>query len=229
MNNINHEEDPRLHDLYEFIDKYKSINNGDASGILGHNIYLLKTVDRDGNITGEAFAKNVLCEAYFTQTFGTASGDNYNRVSYLFIGDGQYEPGEEPLTTDTTLKAATYRSAATGNGNDYNAPTKCENATVYWDATNEVQYSDSFVLSVYFDYNLSGITTDLNITEIGISAVNNISNLATKSLVYDTNGQPTTFVKHPNEKLFISAYVRVYYKPGYIENKMYNDRISKIM
>ena len=227
MNNLNHEEDPRLRKLHEFEHSYEKFSKGDKSLLKGHNIYLLWTEDRDGNVTGEAFALNVTTNDYFKNQFGrnmsSGSSGNKNQMSYIYIGDGDYAVDEDVSCSDTAMRRMTYSSSGTVTNND---ETYVSSSTIYWDATNHVQYSDSFIMSSYFDYVLSGISTDLSITEIGLKANYSGAPISTHALVYDSNGQRTTFVKHVNEKLFINVYVRVYYKPGYIENKMFNDKVE---
>ena len=227
MNNLNHEEDPRLRKLHEFEHSYEKFSKDDKSLLKGHNIYLLWTEDRDGNVTGEAFALNVTTNDYFKNQFGrniSGSSSNKNQMSYIYIGDGEYAADEDVSCSDTAMRHMTYSSSGTVTDND---ETYVNSSTIYWDATNHVQYSDSYIMSSYFDYTLSGISTDLSITEIGLKADSG-KPISTHALVYDSNGQRTTFVKHVNEKLFINVYVRVYYKPGYIENKMFNDKVDQL-
>lgn len=228
MNNLNHEADPRIQKLHDFIDKYKLENKCDGSIFNGHNIYLIRSEDRDGNITGEAFALNVTKDNYFYGEFDAGSAASTSTSGYattIFIGDGEYDVNEDVDPATTTFRHTTYSGSATISNVKI---TKLNNSTVYWDNDNQWLYVDSFIISGYYDYNLSGITTDMNITEIGIgtSSGGSINNLALHALVYDTSGQRTTFVKHINEKVTISVYLRVYYKPGYIENKMFNNGIE---
>ena len=92
MNNLNHEEDPRLRKLHEFEHSYEKFGKGDKSLLKGHNIYLLWTEDRDGNVTGEAFALNVTTNDYFKNQFGrnmSGSSSNKNQMSYFISSRGQ--------------------------------------------------------------------------------------------------------------------------------------------
>ena len=228
MNNLNHEADPRIQKLHDFIDKYKLENKCDGSIFNGHNIYLIQSEDRDGNITGEAFALNVTKDNYFYGEFdagSAASTSTYGYISAIYFGDGKYDANEDVDPATTTFRHTQYTGGMTITNANI---TYIQSSTAYWDNDNQWLYVDSFIISGYYDYNLSGVTTDLNITEIGLAASSggSINNLALHALVYDTNGQRTTFVKHVNEKVTINAYLRVYYKPGYIENKMFNNGIE---
>ena len=228
MNNLNHEADPRIQKLHDFIDKYKLENKCDGSIFNGHNIYLIQSEDRDGNITGEAFALNVTKDNYFYGEFdadSAASTSTYGYISAIYFGDGKYDANEDVDPSTTTFRHTQYTGGMTITNANI---TYIQSSTAYWDNDNQWLYVDSFIISGYYDYNLSGVTTDLNITEIGLAASSggSINNLALHALVYDTNGQRTTFVKHVNEKVTINAYLRVYYKPGYIENKMFNNGIE---
>lgn len=228
MNNLNHEADPRIQKLHDFIDKYKLENKCDGSIFNGHNIYLIRSEDRDGNITGEAFALNVTKDNYFYGEFdagSAASTSTSGYISAIYFGDGVYDANEDVDPSTTTFRHTQYTGGMTITNANI---TYIQSSTAYWDNDNQWLYVDSFIISGYYDYNLSGVTTDLNITEIGLAASSggSINNLALHALVYDTNGQRTTFVKHVNEKVTINVYLRVYYKPGYIENKMFNNGIE---
>lgn len=220
-----YERPSELSELNEFMNNWRNHHN-DTSLFNNHNIYLMKTVDTDGNITGKAFAINTTSNDYFQAYFAykTSSlpgASNYNdyRTNGFYIGDGVYAEGEEPLPTQSQLRHEAYSNYATITDS---VPTYPSNVVTYWDADNGYLYLERFIVAGYFDYNLSGISGDISITEVGLSpgSVSGTRIMASIALVYNQQGQPEAFVKHPNEKLFVSAYVRTYHKPGYIEEKM---------
>ena len=219
MNNLTHEQDPHLEKIDKFIDNWRKSHNGDISSLGCHNIYLIQTEDRSGNITSEAFALNVMTYNYFWW-FHTY---DQNRPSfdrpypeYLFIGDGEQTL---PIpTTQNSLNHLAYGASATKTSNDM---TRIENSTFYYDSDTGLLRASCWLFTGYFDYTLSNVTTDINITEIGLAAGNASNQLMTHAYVYDSEGQLSSIVKHPNEKLTITAYVRIFHKPGYIENKLW--------
>ena len=53
--------------------------NPNKSDAMNHNLYLLQTVDRDGNITGEAYGMNLMTTNGFNKIY-TASGGWYTEI-----------------------------------------------------------------------------------------------------------------------------------------------------
>ena len=49
----------------QFFQNWKKNHDGDMSGIIGHNVYILQTEDLDGNINDEKYALNVTTDRYF--------------------------------------------------------------------------------------------------------------------------------------------------------------------
>lgn len=211
----------------QFFQNWKKNHDGDMSGIIGHNVYILQTEDLDGNIIDEKYALNVTTDRYFWGYFGTESGRpslTYDRIVNLFIGDGTYsEYGD--ITTDVShLNHMTYTGAMTKTSGD--SQERVESSTFYWDANTGVLYSSNSVIYGYFDYVLSGISSTLTISEIGLSTGSSYNELATHAYVIDAEGHYSSIEKHINEKLTVYAYIVTYHKPGYIENKLWNQGIG---
>ena len=202
-----------------FYNKWK-MDHGNTDKIDNHNIYFLKTVDRDGNVTGEAIAMNVTLKNYFRARFSTGSSlPQFSRVNMCLIGNGIYGENEDVSTTDTGLRAQTYTEPATFTGTNMS---RIDGSTFYWDDDNSVLWANCKLYEGYFDYTLSGISGDLSITEIGLGYMYYSTRyLFTHALVYDNNGERTTFVKHVGEKLIITAYARILHKPE-LETRMWN-------
>lgn len=223
VGNLNHEEDPHLKPLNEFLNNWDLKHNNDRSILGCHNVYLLQTEDREGNITGQAFALNVTTNNYFRYFYENtqASGRPSNFEAYitrLFIGDGSGTPSP----SNPSLFHAITGTVMTNTSNDQ---TRIESGTVYYNADTGLLSSTAWVLTGYFDYVISGITDTVHISEIGMTSQSNSYNyLMTHAMVYDSEGQPATIDKHVNEKLTITAYIRIFHKPGYIENKLWDEQ-----
>lgn len=223
---INKFNGPNSDKIEQFFENWKKNHGGDMSGILGHNIYILQTEDRDGKIIDEKYALNVTTDRYFWAYFGTESGRpslNNPNIDQLFVGDGTYDEYGEIDPSVSHLNHMTYGSAITRTTDDQE---RIEHSTFYWDSTANVMYSTNWVISGYLDYVLSGISSTLTITEVGLATANDSNQLATHAYVVDAQGQYSSIEKHVNEKLSIGAYIITYHKPGYIENKLWAQGIG---
>ena len=225
MNILSKEEHAeKLAKIQNFVDNWKA-KHGNTDLLDGHSVYLLRTEDRDGNITGEAFALNVTTWRYYRSWFGPSSGQPYSSyiIQYLYIGDGTHDEYGDFPTTRSSMFHQTYSGACTRTSDDQ---TRIESGTIYYDQDTGISRSQAWVYTGYFDYVLSGISSDLTVTEIGLSSYGSPSELATHAYVMDSEGNYTSFVKHVNEKLTIEAYITLYHKYGYIENKLWNQGIG---
>ncbi len=126
MNNLNHEQDPHLEKIDKFIDNWRKSHNGDTSSLGCHNIYLIQTEDRSGNITSEAFALNIMTYNYFWWFHtGDQSRPSFNRPypEYLFIGNGEQTL---PIpTTQNSLNHLAYGASATRTSDDMTRIESC--------------------------------------------------------------------------------------------------------
>lgn len=174
--------------LVEFSENMK---NNHGRDITGHNIYLLQTVDCDGNITGEAYGINVFTDIGLQQLCS-----NYIYISNcsIYIGKGE----GTPTLSDTTLfdKITAAGSIRSDYGTGIRQACKYDKTTGIW--TGYRGYYQG-----YFDYNISGITKDVDITELGFGS--NVTNLYTHALVYDPEGNVSPITKRMNERLYITV------------------------
>ena len=225
VSNYNNGEDPHLKPLNEFYSNWCKKHNGDMSALGCHNIYLLETTDREGNVTKRAFALNVTTWkwilSYYTPS-GTAGRPSWGNwyIKSMFIGS---DNSTDPTTNDTTLNAPITSSSANITSDDQ---TRIEGSTFTWDSTNGLLKANGWLITGYFDYVMSGISDTIHIREIGLSTETSdgINKLATHALVYDSEGNKSEITKDVNEKLTISAYVTIYHKPGYIENNLWTNK-----
>lgn len=208
--------DPRLEKIEKFYDDWKEKHNGDMSELMGHNIYLLQTEDRDGNITGEAYALNVTTDRYYRKCCVDANYDL--TMNYLFIGNG--DPSQSTITSESSqLISCQYGTAMTRTSDDQ---TRIDGGSFTYDSNTGLLRATAWIMTGYFDYVLSGVSSDLTITEIGMSESNDRNALASHAWVY-VDGHLGSITKHTNEKLTITAYIAIYHKPGYIEDKLWRD------
>ena len=176
-----------------------------------HNLYLLQTVDMEGNITGEAYGVNLMTNKGFQSAY---YDDNiYYRSCVIFIGEGTDVP---TLDNYSLYKYITQQ----GTTNDTNSHSRSIYGALYDKETGIISIREK-VYSGYFDYNISGIEEDKEITEIGFGTAYN--KLMTHSQIYVINeetGETETgsITKRLNERLYITAYFSIQYHKNVIES-----------
>jgi len=175
-------------------------NNHRPQGNFG-NLYLIKSINKDGNITGEYYGMNVFTDVGMREYFINKS----SFPSKLFVGQGTgsitYSSGGErmneqiPSVTDALTNSNTTIT--------YNYPLYYKR-NYYSDGTGLITAMCRRMIS-YLDYNITGKTSDFSITEYGIGT--DINTLWTHSHVYDINGNSTYVTKKPNERLEFTVYL----------------------
>ena len=155
-----------------------------------HNTYYLYTENMDGEITGEAFGTNLMTDYGFRQLCTVGGDFNQNQFNMTFhVGTGTTQPTFSSSSMESYVATITnYTSEESLVSTDF-------------DTTSRVIYSELRMGYGYLDYNIAGYTEDINITEIGCGY--NKDALYFHFLIRDGNGQLSSIVKHPNEKLFI--------------------------
>lgn len=155
-----------------------------------HGVYHIETVDIDGNKTGEAFALNLMTNYGVNKQFASNNTLYYN----IYIGTST----ELPTLENNTIRTPFVTNSANGNDTSLvSYPSKYNKETHILTQRYKRAYG-------YFDYNYSGITEDVEITEIGLGEAYN--RLYYHSYVCDANGNPSSITKRPNERLYITAY-----------------------
>lgn len=188
----------------------------------GHNMYILESYDREGNKTAEAYGLNVLTNTGMTRNFGSDvnSGNIITSITKLFIGSGT----TDPTPTDTTLETPITTTAATTSKNDNGVSQYGYLARfpMTYDSDTDTLSQAIHVYTGYFDYNLSGVTEDKEIHELGLG--DSITNLWTHAKVYDVNvdGVSTPIKKKINERLIIKVLVSASYKVGTTISDLYD-------
>jgi hypothetical protein len=184
------------------------------------NMYVIQTEDRDGNITGEAYATNVITNAGMSEIYKSGVNSRYSDIYPVYcigniqLGSGTTTPTvsdralEEPLNVSGTLYADLTTYA-------------CQ-----YDPNTDIIYQHRNMGYVVFDYNISGITEDITINEIGLFTLVNGGNNAMTAhmLVYDENHN-LGITKHTNEKMTIHVFFAAGMKASIISdlwtNKQY--------
>lgn len=192
---------------YKSFEKVMNFYNDTKSHEAGcHNIYLLQTVNMDGDVVDEKFAVNLITTAGMDKSF---CNEGLNQFRDLYIGSGTGTPS----VSDTGLfNLITTSPAVVSDNKHYILP-------LTYDSANGIIIGTRNILSCYFDYNISGITESVNITEIGYK---NYSSLLTHALVCDRSGNVTYITKNVNERLNIKIYVAANVKESLITDAYAN-------
>lgn len=170
----------------------KNIKNGNL-----HNIYYIRSVDKEGNITGEAYGKNLLTD------YGLSIiTSNYSSTfaSRMFLSTSQTPP-ELGVSTLTDI------FGPAGTAVDQSA----QLYPIEYDPDKHTVSQTWFNCSCFWDYNYSGVTEPVDIYSFGLTTSGGSSSqIVYHSLIYDEHGQPTHITKNPNERLYISAYITAF-------------------
>ena len=139
--------------LEEFRQNIK--NKDSSSDIYCHNLYLLQTTDRDGNVTGEAYGMNLMTNWGFKNIY--TSTTSYETNCKIYIGNGT----DEPVLTNNALYSPIITTGST------NVDTAVDIYPFQYDSSTGIITGIQRIYQGYFDYNISGITENFDITEIG--------------------------------------------------------------
>ena len=124
-----------------------------------HGVYHIETVDINGNKTGEAFALNLMTNYGVNKQFASNDTLYYN----IYIGTST----ELPTLENNTIRTPFVTNSATMVNTDLvKYPSKYNKETHILTQRYKRSYG-------YFDYNYSGITEDVEITEIGLGEAYN--------------------------------------------------------
>ena len=180
------------------------------------NLYLARTVDRDGNITSETYGMNEFTDYGFSRFFN----DNANWPRNMYIGQEEGDYTKSNRTTNTIHSIFTYDSDVSRTTViDYKYP------MYYSSELGLVTCVCKFQQSI-FDYTLTNVESSVNVTEYGIGSA--IDQLWTHSWVYDIQGAHTVVVKDPGVQLIIDVYFCLTYPTSVITNGYANNRYAVI-
>ncbi len=215
-------------ELEGFINNVKNKKSSIKKRVDFDNIYILQTIDREGNITDTKFALNVMTDAgYIASRVGNAmtyaSGPGGTITAYEMKSEYAASEGHpygyfdhKPISSEYS-----WASGALGKRSLWSCITWY--AMTYDSETGFISQSIMFFKDVMLEYNLSGITRDIHINCITIN-INGADYMCCKSEVYDSDGHISEIVKHPNERLYISVLLKASIHEDTI-NAAFNDNI----
>ena len=146
-----------------------------------NNLYLIQSIDMNGNVTDEMYGTNELTDDGFTML----PWDN-SFFTQIYSDDESFTPVSLNWVSNS----------------------KESYSPVYYDSTTKMSTQYYIMEPTEYDYNYPDTDTDVTITKIGLLIKANSKNyLVAKSSIYDINGNVSSFVKHPNEKILLTVYL----------------------
>lgn len=174
------------------------------------NVYRIYSVDENNEITDEAFGKNVITDYGLYRRFESSA--EYN----LYVGNSTDEPDMSNRSMGNRItELGAYR---TDSGN-FDPRHFVRYPITYFPATETKGATFNQLIRLikyYYDYNTSGVTEDIEITEIGIGESD--TKLYSHALIYDSNGNISSITKKPNQRLYIEVYWQSAIPVAYIED-----------
>lgn len=181
----------------------KFIKNIDSAGnnipALRDNIYVIKCEDENGNVTDVKYGLNIITDAGLASNGLYAYSDSYLSLA---LCEGTFST---PTYTDCAVPTVDRKVSATFTLSNQVFDMQYDSVSGYIYQNRQMGY---FV----FDYNYSGIDSNMTISMMYLypnnSADNNQYNIPTntvisKVLIYDQQGQPSSFIKHTNERVTV--------------------------
>ena len=176
------------------------------------NVYVLQTVDMNGNVTGEYYGMNAFTDYGMTTYFNSG---NPNFATNVYIGNGV---GTITVASNALFAAVTSSAATVSNSTkNYAYP------LYYARETGLITCTCQFLVA-YFDYNVN--SSPWTISEYGIGT--GINALWTHSWVYDKTGRYTYVTKTPGERLEMIIFLCMSYKTSVITNAIANGQYPVI-
>lgn len=201
--------------LRKFQENWTKKNPGKMPGQY-HNVYQLITEDLHGNVVDEMFAVNCMTDYGFENAYCKQISAGYNPRIVLGDGEGDIDPSSTTLISYISKTPATVSNdSLTFMGQRFYPET---GMTV-----------SRFRIAVgYYDYTIW--SEDKTVTEIGVYLSNTTAdNLMFHAKVYDSDGNPTSFVKKVNQRLTISVYVTMNVPIAEICNKAWDKGLYILM
>jgi len=172
----------------------KNVIDKTGHDISGQTVYLIQTEDMEGNITDEKYGINLRTDLGMLDNDGT-------RV-VMFLGTGTTPSSY----TDVYMENInSIFSAQMSSGDNV--------WTTEYDSTTGMITTSAWTDYVTYEYNITGVSSDIVFTEIGTSEMGGSSyggyyydKLTTRSLIYDQEGHVSSITKRLNEKLTIKIY-----------------------
>lgn len=212
MNNCEHT--PRkLDDSYNRMIEFAK-NHRQHGGF--SNLYLIKRIDPEGNVTGEFYGMNMMTDYGMDQYFIK----NGSFPTKLYVGQGSNEFNYVTQTLSEKIPDVTMAATVSDTSKYYNFPMYYDPVLI--DSESGIITCMMQYLVCYLPTNINNVTGEFSITEYGIGSA--IDELWTHSWVYDIKGNKTYITKNINEKLEFTVYLCYsYYEylitSGYEQNR----------
>ena len=186
-----HQLDPTYSKLMQFAKKYQK-----KHGIHGlSNLYLLRSIDENGNVVDEKYGMNLMTNYGFESYFSGGATASFPTKIYFGNGSGNLELDKSTLLDGNTLDLSVNASSTTI---DYNLP-------LYYDAEGGIITFVCKYMTASIPATIPGVTENFLISEYGIGASN--ITLWTHSYVYKSDGsETTTITKKPGTQLDVVVY-----------------------
>lgn len=199
-----------------FAKRYQQIHP-ECINAFGHNLYMFQTIDRDGNVTDEKYGLNLMTNYGFGQCY-RAWNQSVSGV-YFWIGSNDVDGGSDPSFTDTALNHKLTDKYTTTQAPSINYTKR----QAIYDPVSRLVTQICADTSGEYEYTLDGEqTADMTIREFGTSlrysSESRSNTLYTRTLIYDDQGNPSSIIKHMNEKLKIMVYFSWSYSVDMIES-----------
>jgi hypothetical protein len=182
-------------------------------GLQYHNVGIIQSVDRNGNVTNQKYFCNLLTTWIFVRLASAiVSYHGTNNMYYtgtVYIGSND---DNQTHTYDQTQLFNKINMEPTVVSRDDSSTVGRDHSVtgIYrYDSANGIASQLIKSLQVYFDYNYSGFDSPVAIRELGLSTTrsNYSGTMLTLSDVYDMDGNKSEIIKNPNERLYIQYYL----------------------
>ena len=178
-----------------------------------HNMYVLQTIDADGNVTDEKYGMNVMTTKGFYDLYFRVQVQHFQSDSTIFVGSGTSAPTvnstsleDQATITIPTADDRTYSvyedryDASTGTILSISHRGTWTFPYICYDTQEQIDPETGSETTVTIE-----IQHNITISELGWGWKSD--ELATHSLVYDLDGNLSPIVKGPTEKLTIRLYM----------------------
>lgn len=198
--------DPKFQRLMEFAKNFKQTNKTSTLS----NMYVLQTVDKDGNVLDEKYGMNIFTNYGMSQYF--VSKANFPTNLYIGNGSGTFNHASEPVLLSPII---TTPASSTSTVKSYAYP-------LYYDNLEGIITCVMKYMDVNFPYTVSGLDAPVDISEYGIGTAYN--QLWTHSWVYNSSGVKSTIRKEPGTRLDITVYMCMSYTTDLISDGITNGK-----
>lgn len=195
--------DDKFKKVMQFVKNKKALSK--SNGI--SNLYIIQKIDENNNIVDEYYGENLMTDYGMTQYF--ISNVTFPTTIYIGNGTGSFNSSTSALLSPITTVGSTLSNS-----------TKSFSYPMYFDNVSGLITCITKYMGCYFDYTISGVSSDISITEYGIGSAYN--SLWTHSWVYDVTGAKTNITKKTSERLSITVYMCMSYYDALIDDNYDN-------